>query len=206
MFGLNAGAPPHVVCHKLPVSLGPLCFKRNFYVFSIHFNLKDEQNPQTWGTAMISCSLNKELTWNSFSFVLLLGFWVTLISVVITAEAGEGNLSPPHPSLPKAKKRNFTAVVSPVYCIIWYQTWGFAWRCFNWQMCPSLPLEQVIWNIAEVSCSNGISSDTINEADFLLNKVSKSSFTFEESTSLNSWVSSHCSIGAGYVWVTSCWI
>lgn len=33
-------------------------------------------------------------------------------------------------------------------------------------MCPSLPLEQVIWNIAEVSCSNRISSDTINEADF----------------------------------------
>lgn len=151
----NASAPPHVVCHKLPVPLGPLCFKRNSYIFSVHFNLKDEQNPQTWGTAMISCSLNKELTWNSFSFVLFLSFWVTLISVVITAEAGEGNLSPPHPSLPKAKKRgNFTAVVLPVYCIIWYQTWGFAWRCFNWQMCPSLPLEQVIWNIAEMSCSN----------------------------------------------------
>lgn len=67
----------------------------------------------------------------------------------------EESLSLPHPSLSKAKKPgNFTAVVSPVYCIICYQTWGFAWRCFNWQMCPSLPLEQVIWNIAEVSCSN----------------------------------------------------
>lgn len=149
----NAGAPPHV-CHKLPVSLGPLCFKRNVYVFSIHFNLKDEQNPQTWGTAMISCSLNKELTWNSFSFVLLLSFWVT----DFCGDHSRGRRGKPFPSTPLSpksqKKGNFTAVVSPVYCIIWYQTWGFAWRCFNWQMCPSLPLEQVIWNIAEVSCSN----------------------------------------------------